>query len=121
MTNNIIINQALDALRASLPVGDVVSTTAVKRNCTVIEAVADTQEKADTICAFARSSMLHFGYEGRKATAGNLAFPYSPSDFHAGEVYNFSIYHLMEVNNPADIFRIDYEIIKGVDENDKTS
>lgn len=87
----------------------------------VIEAVANTQEKADTICAFARSSMLHFGYEGRKATAGNLAFPYSPSDFHAGEVYNFSIYHLMEVNNPADIFRIDYEIIKGVDENDKTS
>lgn len=34
MTNNIIINQALDALRASLPVGDVVSTTAVKGNCT---------------------------------------------------------------------------------------
>ena len=30
MTNNSIINQALDALRASLPVGDVVSTTAVK-------------------------------------------------------------------------------------------
>ena len=34
MANNIIINQALDALRASLPVGDVVSTTAVKVNCT---------------------------------------------------------------------------------------
>ena len=34
MANNIIINQALDALRASLPVGDVVSTTAVKGNCT---------------------------------------------------------------------------------------
>lgn len=34
MTNNSIINQALDALRASLPVGDVVSTTAVKGNCT---------------------------------------------------------------------------------------
>ncbi len=34
MTNNIIINQALDALKASLPVGDVVSTTAVKGNCT---------------------------------------------------------------------------------------
>ena len=34
MANNIIINQALDALRASLPMGDVVSTTAVKVNCT---------------------------------------------------------------------------------------
>lgn len=34
MINSIIINQALDALRASLPVGDVVSTTAVKGNYT---------------------------------------------------------------------------------------
>lgn len=74
----------------------------------VIEAVGESQHKADTICAFARSSMLHFGYEGRKATAGNLAFPYSPSDFHAGEVYNFSIYHLMEVDNMESIFKINY-------------
>ena len=77
----------------------------------VIEAVAESQHKADTICAFARSSMLHFGYEGRKATAGNLAFPYSPSDFHGGEVYNFSIYHLMEVDNLDEFFKIDYEIL----------
>jgi len=66
----------------------------------VIEAVSDSQEHSDTICAFARSTMLHFGYEGRRATAGNLAFPYSPSDFHAGEVYAFSIYHLIEVDSP---------------------
>ncbi|MFA6863755.1 MAG: acyclic terpene utilization AtuA family protein, partial [Dysgonamonadaceae bacterium] len=38
----------------------------------IIEAVAPTQEQADTICGFARSTMLHFGYEGRIATAGNL-------------------------------------------------
>ncbi|MEG2365072.1 MAG: acyclic terpene utilization AtuA family protein, partial [Terrisporobacter sp.] len=75
----------------------------------VIDAVAETQHKADTICAFARSSMLHFGYEGRKATAGNLAFPYSPSDFHAGEVYNFSIYHLLEVEDGESVFEINYE------------
>ena len=74
----------------------------------IIEAVADTQQKADTICSFARSTMLHYGYEGRRATAGNLAFPYSPSDFHAGEVYVFSIYHLMEVDNPLTLFPINY-------------
>jgi hypothetical protein len=74
----------------------------------IIEAVADTQELSDTICATARSTMLHYGYEGRKATAGNLAFPYSPSDFHAGEVYVFSIYHLMQVDDPAAIFPIKY-------------
>ena len=70
----------------------------------VIEAVADTQELADTICGFARSTMLHFGYEGRIATAGNLAFPFSPSDFQAGEVFAFSIYHLLQVDDPCQFF-----------------
>lgn len=70
----------------------------------VIEAVADTQAHADTICASARSTMLHYGYQGRRATAGNLAFPYSPSDFHAGEVYVFSVYHLIEVDDGAELF-----------------
>ncbi|MEY4982481.1 MAG: hypothetical protein RIR62_747 [Pseudomonadota bacterium] len=67
----------------------------------VIEAVADTQERANTICSFARSTMLHFGYPGRVSTAGNLAFPYSPSDFKAGAVYGFSLYHLVRVPDPV--------------------
>ena len=73
----------------------------------VSEAVAATQELADTICAFARSTMLHHGYPGRISTAGNLAFPYSPSDFKAGEVYRFSLYHLLRVEDPSALFPID--------------
>ena len=67
----------------------------------VIEAVADSQDRANTICSFARSTMLHFGYPGRVSTAGNLAFPYSPSDFKAGAVYGFSLYHLVRVSDPV--------------------
>ncbi|MDR2740350.1 MAG: acyclic terpene utilization AtuA family protein [Treponema sp.] len=74
----------------------------------IIEAIAETQRQADTICAFARSTMLHYGYEGRRSTAGNLAFPYSPSDFHAGEVYVFSMYHLLQSSDPAALFPIEY-------------
>lgn len=74
----------------------------------VIEAVADTQQHADTICAFARSTMLHYGYEGRRATAGNLAFPYSPSDLHAGEVFVFSMYHLLAVDDPCELFPVEH-------------
>ncbi len=70
----------------------------------IIEAIADTQAQADTICAFARSTMLHYGYPGRMATAGNLAFPYSPSDFHAGKVFVFSLYHLIAVDDPCSLF-----------------
>lgn len=62
----------------------------------VIEAVAETAEMSQTICSFARSTLLHFGYEGRKSTAGNLAFPFSPSDFSGGDVYKFSLYCLMK-------------------------
>ena len=74
----------------------------------IIEAVADTQEQADTICGFARSTMLHFGYEGRIATAGNLAFPFSPSDAKMGEVYEFNVYHLMKVTDQKSLFPVEY-------------
>ncbi len=72
----------------------------------VIEAVAPTQELANTICSFARSTLLHFGYDGRISTAGNLAFPFSPSDFKAGEVYEFSVYSLMESPDPCKYFPV---------------
>ncbi|MDR3328109.1 MAG: DUF1446 domain-containing protein [Prevotellaceae bacterium] len=76
--------------------------------CIVIEAVAKTQQQADTICGFARSTMLHYGYDGRISTAGNLAFPFSPSDMKVGEVYEFCIYHLMQIDDKLELFPITY-------------
>jgi len=72
----------------------------------IIEVVAKTQDMANTICSFTRSSLLHYGYPGRIATAGNLAFRYSPSDIPAGEVYEFSLYHLLTVDDPKEYFPI---------------
>ncbi|WP_136608668.1 acyclic terpene utilization AtuA family protein [Paenibacillus dokdonensis] len=74
----------------------------------VIEVVADTQELADTICSSVRSTFLHYGYEGRKSTAGNLAFPFAPSDISFGAVYEFSIYHLMEVRDALEMFTCEF-------------
>lgn len=70
----------------------------------IIDVVGDTPQIAETVCAMARSLTLHWGYEGRIATAGNLAVPFSPADFAAGEVYEFNIYHLMELDDPAAAF-----------------
>lgn len=74
----------------------------------LLDVVAPTQTQADSICSLARSTLLHYGYEGRIATAGNLAFPFSPSDIRAGQVYEFSIYHLMEYS-PEIAFRFHLE------------
>jgi hypothetical protein len=78
----------------------------------VIEAVAPTEEEADTLASVTRSTLLHYGYPGRISTAGNLAFPFSPSDIRAGEVYEFSIYHLMDLDDPAD-FPLEIVELKG--------
>ena len=65
----------------------------------ILDVVGKTQEIADTVCALARSRMLHCDYEGRKSSAGNLAFPFSPSDIHVGAVYEFSVFHLAETDS----------------------
>ncbi|HPJ03520.1 MAG TPA: acyclic terpene utilization AtuA family protein, partial [Candidatus Limiplasma sp.] len=70
----------------------------------LFEVVADTQELADAVCASVRSTYLHYGYEGRKSTAGNLAFPFAPSDVSFGPVYEFSVYHLLHIDSPTRLF-----------------
>lgn len=71
----------------------------------VLDVVANTQALADSVCALARARMLHCDYDAneitgkRKSTAGNLAMPFSPSDIHVGAVYEFSIFHIVDVDN----------------------
>ena len=66
--------------------------------CVLLDAVAETRQASETLLSLTRSTLLHYGYPGRIATAGNLAFPFSPSDVSMGTVYEFSIYHLMQLD-----------------------
>ncbi len=77
----------------------------------LIEVVARTQDLASYVLSLARSSMLHCPFPGRKTTAGNLAFPFSPSDTAGGEVFEFSVYHLMRCEDQAQLFPIEMERI----------
>ena len=83
--------------------------TAAHELCVVAEFVAPTQEQAAAICAKARAGMMHFHYTGRKATAGNLALPFAPSDFAVGPTYQFHVYHLVELDNPIGFFTTEYQ------------
>jgi hypothetical protein len=78
----------------------------------VFEVIAKTQELANTVCGSLRSSLLHYGYEGRKSTAGNLAFPFAPSDIPFGPVYEFSVYHLMQVEDGCEMFPIEFRKVE---------
>lgn len=78
----------------------------------IIDVVGKTQEIADTVCALVRSRMLHCDYEGRKSSAGNLAFPFSPSDIHVGAVYEFSVFHLAKVDSLLETANIEIEEVR---------
>jgi hypothetical protein len=75
----------------------------------VVEALADTQEIANAVLAFARVSLLHTDFPGRLCREGNMAFPFSPSDVELQPLYRFSIFHTVELADPLSIFPIEYE------------
>ena len=70
----------------------------------VIEAIAETQELANAVAMFARGSLQHTSYPGMVATAGNLAYPFSPFNVPVGPAYRFSVYHLMPLKDPCECF-----------------
>jgi hypothetical protein len=74
--------------------------------CIVVEAVAYDQKTANAICSKARITLLHYDFEGRKATGGNVGFIFTPLEIPIGEVYKFNIYHLMEVEDASECFPI---------------
>ena len=78
----------------------------------VIEVVhRDSQEMAGAVLGMARANMLHTDFPGRLCREGNMAFPFSPSDIDVGPVYRFSVYHVAEVDNPTELFPIEYETV----------
>ncbi len=78
----------------------------------LVDVVSKEPEKAKSVAATFRSMMLHLGWPGRRTTAGNVAFPFSPSDIYVGRVYEWSIWHLVELEDPLEASRIE-ELVVG--------
>ena len=75
----------------------------------VLDIVAPTQNMATSVARLARSTLLHTGYEGRKSTEGNVAFPFAPTELPIGPVYEWNVWHALPLDNPVEPFRITVE------------
>jgi hypothetical protein len=75
------------------------------------ECIAPTQERAEEVIRTTKQYLLHHGYEGRLATAGNLAFPFTPPEVTIGEAYRFNVFHLMDVDDMARLFPVEVETV----------
>ncbi|MGG0719244.1 acyclic terpene utilization AtuA family protein [Robertmurraya massiliosenegalensis] len=75
----------------------------------LIDVVATEQELTTAILATTRTLVLHSHFEGRLCISGNTAFPFSPPDISVGEVFSFSSNHVVEPNDPYELFPIEYK------------
>lgn len=75
----------------------------------VIDVIAGSQDLSSTVLDFVRHTIDHYKYEGIKATAANLAVPMAPATVPCGAVYQFTVHHLMTVDDPHESFSIEIE------------
>ena len=79
--------------------------------CIIGEVIANDEATSRAVLAKARYALLHTDFEGRLCISGNAAFPFSPSDISVGEVYDFCVWHILELDDPMEPFPITYREI----------
>lgn len=72
--------------------------------CVIAEVASPTQEMAQLLVNRVRTTLLHYHYEGRIATSGNIGMPFTPLEIPLGLVCQFSVYHLMAIPDPVNEF-----------------
>jgi hypothetical protein len=75
----------------------------------LIECIAPTTDRASEVVRTMKQYLLHFGYEGRLSTGGNIAFPFTPPEISIGTAYKFNIYHIMETDRLGELFPLTVE------------
>ncbi|GBE89163.1 hypothetical protein SCP_1501700 [Sparassis crispa] len=79
--------------------------------CILGEVLAPTQKLAHGVCNALRVALLHAPYPYQIATAGNMGSPLTPLETDIGEASEFSIYHLLDIDDPHGPFPISYETV----------
>jgi hypothetical protein len=76
--------------------------------CLVMEVTAATQEAASTIVSLARHQALHLPIPEWDGFITGVALTYSPAHIERGAVYRFCVNHVVEPDDPYEMFPIDY-------------
>lgn len=78
----------------------------------VMETLAKTEEQARSIMAIAWHTALHHPIKEWSGLQSQFAFPYSPAGINTGVVYRFCLNHVIEVDDPLELFPITYKQFK---------
>jgi hypothetical protein len=75
--------------------------------CLIFEVTAQTQELATTIAAITRHQAIHFPIPEWSGLITGVACPYSPAYIERGAVYRFNVNHVVEPDDPCEMFPIE--------------
>lgn len=73
----------------------------------VVDVVADTEAMAVAIASRSAATGSRLDLTGRLGGGGNFAYPFSPNVLRGGEVYEWSVWHVMDVADERDPFRLE--------------
>jgi hypothetical protein len=73
----------------------------------VVDVVAKTQDLANTIISRAGPAGSRYDFTGRLGGGGNFAYPFSPNRLSLGPVFEWSVWHVMDVDDECAAFRVE--------------
>lgn len=73
----------------------------------LLTVTADTQDLANAIAKAFNPYLLHFPADFNKMLP-SFAFPFSPVDCPRGATYEFRLHHIVEVDDPMELVRLEY-------------
>jgi hypothetical protein len=77
----------------------------------LLTVTAATQELATQVAKIFNPALLHFPADFNEEMP-SFAFPFSPVDCPRGATYEFKLYHVVDVEDPLELVRIQYAEIK---------
>ena len=75
--------------------------------CLCCEITAQTQELATALAGMYRHQALHLPIPEWQGLITGMAFPYNPPYLERGAFYRFNTHHIVEVDDPCEMFPID--------------
>lgn len=79
--------------------------------CFVLDVVAPSQQMATSMTTVAWHTLIHFPPSGWTGSFVTAAWPFNPPVIERGMIYRFNVNHVIEVDDPLECFRTEYEVV----------
>ena len=73
----------------------------------VVDVVAETEDMAVAIAGRSAATGSRLDFTGRLGGGGNFAYPFSPNVLRGGAVYDWSVWHLLDLDDESEPFRLE--------------